>query len=88
MLLSLNFSPLNDPEGINIEASSEGAEVNTMLLSHFSHVQLFATPWTVGLQLTGSPGSTVHGIFQAILEWVVISSSRRSSRSRDQTLVP
>lgn len=27
---SLNFSPLNDPEGINIEANSEGAEVNTM----------------------------------------------------------
>ena len=33
------------------------------------------------------PGSSVHGIFQArILEWVAISSSRGSSRSRDQTL--
>ena len=30
------------------------------------------------------PGSTIHGIFQArILEWVGISISRRSSRTRD-----
>ena len=34
------------------------------------------------------PGSSVHGIFQArILEWVAISSSRRSSRHRDWTCV-
>ena len=34
-----------------------------------SRVQLFATPWT--------PGSSVHGIFQArVLEWVAISFSR------------
>ena len=34
------------------------------------------------------PGSSVRGIFQArILEWVVISFSRGSSRSRDQTHV-
>ena len=34
------------------------------------------------------PGSSVHGILQArILEWVAISFSRRSSQSRDQTLV-
>ena len=33
------------------------------------------------------PGSSVYGILQArILEWVVISSSRGSSRPRDQTL--
>ena len=32
------------------------------------------------------PGSSVHGILQArILEWVAISSSRGSSRPRDQT---
>ena len=32
------------------------------------------------------PGSSVHGIFQARkLEWVAISSSRWSSRPRDQT---
>ena len=34
------------------------------------------------------PGSSVHGIFQAIvLEWVAISFSRGSSRPRDQTQV-
>ena len=33
-----------------------------------------------------SPGSSVHGIFQArILEWVAISSSRGFSQPRDQT---
>ena len=34
------------------------------------------------------PGSSVHGIFQAIvLEWVAISFSRGSSRPRDHTQV-
>ena len=34
------------------------------------------------------PGSSVHGILQArILEWVAISSSRRSSQPRDRTCV-
>ena len=34
------------------------------------------------------PGSSVHGIFQAIvLEWIAISFSRGSSQSRDQTRV-
>ena len=34
------------------------------------------------------PGSSVHGIFQAILlEWIAISFSRRSSQPRDQTWV-
>ena len=34
------------------------------------------------------PGSSVHGIFQAIiLEWVAISFSRASSQPRDQTHV-
>ena len=38
--------------------------------------------------LCSLPGSSVHGIFQArILEWVVISFSRRSSWPRDQTCV-
>ena len=44
-----------------------------------SHVQLFATPWTVAHQ------SSVHGILSArILERVAISSSRGSSRPRHQ----
>ena len=39
-----------------------------------SHVQLFATPWTVTCQ------ASVHGILQArILEWVAIPNSRRPS---------
>ena len=34
------------------------------------------------------PGSSVHGILQAkVLEWVAISSSRRSSWPRDQTCI-
>ena len=33
------------------------------------------------------PGSSVHGIFQAVLEWVAISFSRGSSQPRDGTLV-
>ena len=48
------------------------------------HVCLFVTPWTV----CSSLGSSVHGIFQArILEWIAISSSRRSSPPRDQNHV-
>ena len=46
--------------------------------SRVSHVQLFATPWTVVLL-----GSSVHGILQArILECVAMPSSRGSSGSR------
>ena len=38
-----------------------------------SHVQLFATPWTVAYL----PGSSIHGIFQArVLEWVTTFFSR------------
>ena len=45
-----------------------------------SCVQLFATPWTTW----SLPGSSVHGIFQAIvLEWIAISFSRGSSQPRD-----
>ena len=44
----------------------------------FSHVQLFATPWTC----------TVHGILQArILKWVAFPFSRGSSQPRDRTQV-
>ena len=46
-----------------------------------SFVQLFVTPWTVASQ---APPST--GILQArVLEWVAMSSSRRSSQPKDQT---
>ena len=34
------------------------------------------------------PGSSVHGIFQAmVLEWIAISFSRGSSQTRDRTQV-
>ena len=50
------------------------------MLSRFSRVQL-CDPMGCS-----PPGPSVHGIFQArILEWVAISSSRGSSRPRDQT---
>ena len=53
------------------------------MLSHFSCVRLFATLWTVA-----SPGSSVHGIFQAgTLVGVASSFSRYSSQPRDQTCV-
>ena len=48
-----------------------------------SHVQLFATPWTVAYQVPLS-----MGILQArIQEWVAMPSSRESSRLRDRTQV-
>ena len=47
--------------------------MHVCMLCHFSHVQLFATPWTVAPH---PPGFSVHGIFQARkLEWVAISYS-------------
>ena len=47
------------------------------------HVQPFATPMDCSL-----PGSSVHGIFQAIvLEWIATPFSRGSSQSRDQSRV-
>ena len=54
------------------------------VLSHFSHVQLFATPWTVAcLQ-----GSSVHAILQArTLEWVAVPFSRGSSQPKDQICI-
>ena len=56
--------------------------VHACILSCFSCVQLFATPWTVAHQ-----APLAMGILQArILEWFAIPSSRRSSQPRDQTL--
>ena len=51
-----------------------------MQVKSLSRVWLFVTPWT--------PGSSVHGIFQArVLEWVAISFSRESSQPRDRTQI-
>ena len=47
------------------------------------YVQLFVTPWTVALQALLS-----MGILQArILEWLAMTSSRRSSQPKDRTQV-
>ena len=52
------------------------------MLSHFSHVWLFATLWTCS-----PPGSSVHGILQArILAWVSMPSSRGYSQPRSPAL--
>ena len=53
------------------------------VLSHFSRVWLFATPWTVVHQVPPSIGI----LQERVLEWVAMPSSRRSSPPRDQTSV-
>ena len=39
------------------------------------------------LQWCLTPGSSVHGILQTILEWIAMPSSRESSQPRDQTCI-
>ena len=57
--------------------------LSKVFLLSLSHVQLFATPWTVACQ---APLSL--GILQArILEWVAMPSSKGPSQPRDQTQV-
>ena len=59
--------------------NSKIIHLNMHMLSHFSCVQLFATPWTIS-----PPGSSVHGISQArILEGVAMPFSRGSSQPRE-----
>ena len=55
--------------GKNINPVLSGPELYKKdKVKSLSHVQLFVTPWT--------PGSSVHGIFQArVLEWVAVSFS-------------
>ena len=64
--------------------SGNDFEVKSSEVKSLSRVQLFATPWTT----CSLPGSSVHGIFQAIvLEWIAISFSRGSSWPRNWTWV-
>ena len=52
-------------------------------------VLVLSCVWVCNTMDCSPPGSSVYGIFQTrILEWVVISYSRGSSRSRDQTTSP
>ena len=56
---------------------------NEVKWKSLSHVRLFATPWTVTLQAPLSMGT----LQARILEWVAMSSSRRSYQPRDRTQV-
>ena len=57
--------------------------MSAWVLSHFSHVQLFATLWNVACQ-----GPLSIGFLRAkILDWVAVFSSRESSWPRDRTCV-
>ena len=51
------------------------------MLSHFSHVQFFATLWTVACQVPLSKGFSKA----RILEWAAIPFSKRAFQTRDQT---
>ena len=66
----------------------ESPEINPCTYGYFifDKVKVKSFP-TLCDPLGGSlPGSSVHGIFQAIvLEWIAISFSRGSSQTRDQT---
>ena len=64
--------------------TGQGRSPPPLCMCAFSHVQLFANPWTVAHQVPLS----VEFSRQEILQWVAISYSRGSSRSRDQTHIP
>ena len=54
------------------------------MLSHFSHVQLLAIPWTA----CSLPGFSVHGILQArTLEWTAIFFSGGTSQPKNWTQI-
>ena len=56
---------------------------HALMLSSFTCVQLFETPWTVACQ-----APLCMGILQArILEWVAMPSSKRSPQPREWTCV-
>ena len=66
-----------------LSMSTSSSPVLCAVLNCFSCVSLFVTLWTLACQTP-----LVRGILQArILEWVAISSSRRSSRPMDRTCI-
>ena len=58
-------------------------DIVVCVLSHFSHVRLFATLWTVAHQAPLSMGI----LQERILDWVAMLSSRGSSQPRERTQV-
>ena len=71
-----------------LDPSGDQVVVNTSCLALKACVHAQLHPTLCNPVDSSPPGSSVHGIFQArILEWVAISSSRGSSRPRDQTHV-
>ena len=71
-LIFLNLCP---PLYLALSIFSLLLALHMCVLSCFSHVRFFATPWTV------AAGLSVHGVLQArILEWIAMPSSRGSFR--------
>ena len=80
---------LSDPMDCSLPGSSVHGILQARVLEwgaiafsigHFSCIQLFATPWTVGHQAPLSMGFS-------ILRWVAMPSFRASSQPRDRTYV-
>ena len=68
---------------LDLDLGHTHPQMRVCMLSLFSRIWLFATPWTIPCQ-----ASLSMGILQArILEWVAMPSSRGSFRPRDQTQV-
>ena len=62
---------------------SIAVSISISSVQSLSHVQLFATPWTVAHQ-----APLFMGILQTkLLEWIAMPSSKGSSKPRDQTQV-
>ena len=76
-LNSMKANPMN-----SMKRQKDDTYVSEWVKS-LSHVQLFATPWTIAY-----PAPQSMGFFQTrILEWSAISFSRGSSQPRDRTWV-
>ena len=68
---------------MNTDSHESDALTSRMMFSRQVPLQLFCDPMGYS-----PPGFSVYGISQAsILEWVVISFSRRSSKPREQTCI-
>ena len=79
-----------DPSAQDLVCMCVCVHVRARAYTH-SHTHTLSAQWCLTLcnpTDCSPPGSSDHGIFQArIIEWVAISSSRGSSRPRDQTYI-